>query len=215
LRWLHISDLHYEPQNAGFDTNEMLINLKKILRDDGCKPVDEVFFTGDFRFAKTQTVNFEVAARELYEIANAVGVDSPEHIHIVPGNHDLERGDLSILKQVIQQYNNGTFEGSVISNGSSIPCHNYLLSRLEFFSRVSAKLKNSIWTDIPNGLIHRAYDYGQYAIVYLNTAVACGQDNERGTLLIGYNDLGKALKSIPKGKPIIALGHHGLECLKL
>jgi len=215
LRWLHISDLHYEPEKTSFDTEKMLEKLKETLEND-CDSVDDVFFSGDFRFALNQDTTEEVAIRaacELIELADMVGVTDPDHIHIVPGNHDLERKNISILKEVVKKYNKGSFEGTTSVDGMDVCCREYLLNRFEFFDLIVNKLDNSVWTNMSTGLIHRAYDFGDYAVVYLNTAIASGIKNERGTLLIGYNDLFESLKAIPKGKPIIALGHHGLECL--
>ena len=105
MKWLHISDLHYKPSNGNFDTDLLLSTLTEYL-DDHQVTVDEVFYTGDFRFApdqETSLENAESAAKKLMEIAGKAGVRDPKHIHIVPGNHDLDRGDSSVHKPLLEQ----------------------------------------------------------------------------------------------------------------
>ncbi|MDR2711766.1 MAG: metallophosphoesterase [Clostridiales bacterium] len=100
MRWLHLSDIHYNPKKDGSSTN----NLRKCLIPYLLKKdiqVNELFITGDFRFAKEQPDTDEnalAAVNFIKEIAINVGVKDRKgnadvkYIHIIPGNHDLERG---------------------------------------------------------------------------------------------------------------------------
>ena len=95
MKWLHLSDMHFIANYSGGNTRLVLDCLLDYL---GTKKIraDELFITGDFRFAKTQdeSKNSEVAKKVseyIWEIANCLGILDEKHIHIVPGNHDLNQ----------------------------------------------------------------------------------------------------------------------------
>jgi len=162
--------------------------------------VQEVFFSGDFRFAKPPcTVTPEQVAGELRKIARLADVTDPANIHIVPGNHDLtwdeDENTTPLLDRVYEQYkDNGAFIGKLNKKGREILCQKYLLKRFRFFYKVARELNNPVWNN-PKKL-HHYRKQGSYRIVYLNTAAACGRKNERGGLVIGYNDLYEELHRV-------------------
>jgi len=217
VKWIHISDLHYDPESSNFDTAQLLSGLNSYIIDNGIT-VDAVFYTGDFRFAKTQDATLEnakSAADKLRKIASNAGISSSGGIHIVPGNHDLERGDVSLLYEVYGQYSNGEFSGSISYDSRQICCADYLSNRFEFFSWIAKELDNKIWTNPPMNIhppYHRLGEFGGCNIVYLNTALGCGRKNERGGLRAGYEYIHKTLSAIKNQLPTIVLGHHGLNC---
>lgn len=53
MRWLHISDIHYNPNNAGVNTKRLIDRLPGYLAEQRIE-VDHVFVTGDFRHAAHQ-----------------------------------------------------------------------------------------------------------------------------------------------------------------
>ncbi|MCL2031579.1 MAG: hypothetical protein FWG93_08555, partial [Oscillospiraceae bacterium] len=84
MRWLHISDIHYNPDKDGRDSALLRDELPEYLSDTG-KRVDEVFVTGDFRFARNQEDTDDVAEASvafIRSLANIVGVDDSDHIHV-------------------------------------------------------------------------------------------------------------------------------------
>ena len=218
MKWLHISDLHYNPRGQKFDTNQLLLKMNEYFDKHGIA-VDEIFYTGDFRYAKTQEATLEnarLAAGKLKDIASHVGVTDTSHIHIVPGNHDLERGEAFLLEQAYSQYGDGEFSGFVKHNRKQVSCADYLSSRFQFFLLVASELNNKIWLNAPTGgcpSCHRSDKIGkQFKIVYLNTALGCGRDDERTKLCAGYEYISQAMGSIDSSLPTIVLGHHGLGC---
>ena len=201
MKWLHISDLHYNPETSNFDSSLLLLKLEEYLVNHSIT-VDEIFYTGDFRFAKTQKPtqeNARLVADKLKEIAEKAGVRDPESIHIVPGNHDLERGEPSFLSKIYEQYSHGQFSGTIDCMGAQISCSDYLWERFQFFRLVAAELGNQIWLNSPQGKhpsFHRIGKIGEkYNIVYLNTALGSGKDGERTNLRAGYEYISQTLKS--------------------
>ena len=214
MRWLHISDVHYNPDMDGSvskQLREQLPNyLQQVVKQFG-DHVDEVFVTGDFRHARFQEDSDAVADASVAlvcKIAASVGVDN-QHIHIVPGNHDLTRfsdqTDKQKLNRIRKAYkvNNGRFQPYDIA---------WLLGRFSFFKRVSNKIHstNPVWSDNLQPT-HTYRCFNDYSILYMNTAVVCNKNNDRGRLIICNDDLRTALEKIKlenPNAPIIVLAHH-------
>lgn len=100
MKWLHLSDLHFDPENAGLGTTMLCDELPEYLKKTGIQ-ADHLFFTGDFRNG-SQKDNDGVAttaAKFLLDIAESVGISDPRFIHIVPGNHDLTRVESDAKKE--------------------------------------------------------------------------------------------------------------------
>ena len=219
MKWLHISDLHYNPATINFDTTLLLNKLSEYL-DNHNITVDEIFYTGDFRYAKTQSAtreNAKLAAKKLMEISIKAGVSDTKRIHIVPGNHDLERGNNDFLEQAYKLYDHGEFSGYIKSNGERIYCADYLSERFQFFHWVAAELDNNIWLDTPVDPVFRYHRSGKigekYNIVYLNTALGSGWNSERTNLRVGYEYIFKIFNKLDSRFQTIVIGHHGLGCL--
>jgi len=219
MRWLHLSDLHYSPNTQNYDTKKMLEKLDERIAELSKKArIDEVFFTGDFRFSKdVESVTARQIAEKLLDIARFAGGDTPARIHIVPGNHDIDlledKSKTPLLRSVYTNYKHGAFQGDVIENSTGIPCKDYLLRRLQFYRELASELNDPIWQN--SNSLHYCREYGTYKVVYLNTAVACGYLNEAGHLVIGYDELNSSLEQCSHDLPGIALGHHGLGCLAI
>ena len=103
LTWLHLSDCHACNPATGYDstqvTNSLLEDLKKLEAQYGIVP-DLLFFTGDAAFGEIPTSSLidqygEVAVF-FDSIRSAFGKEIPkEHVFVVPGNHDVNRREVS------------------------------------------------------------------------------------------------------------------------
>lgn len=220
MKWLHISDIHYDSINDGIKTMMLRKNFEEIVKKHNLL-VDNVFFTGDFRCAENQEKqNIDLVAEEAVDflrlIASLVGVTDDSYIHIVPGNHDLDYNvtglsdakSKKILIEAVESYN-GNFLGSA---------KNRLRERFAFFEKCAKLLNNNVWKNFCDGCIHRYRVFDEYSIIYLNSAIACGQEIKRGNLLIGTVDLFNVMSDIKKyndGKPIIFLAHHPMEVFSI
>lgn len=213
MKWLHLSDLHYNPEQDGRNSDQLRKKLPLYLQDQNFH-TDEIFITGDFRHARYQSDNLPDVAKKVvkyvWEIAKSVGISSPEKIHILPGNHDLTRSDNSKLECIIADYDysNGKFSEENLL---------YLQGRFDFFHYVCQELYGN--EEVYNNFFSQVHPYcsvDNYVILCVNTAIACGQENERGNLIIGNYYLYKSLEKIKEdypGKEIIVLAHHALEFL--
>jgi predicted phosphodiesterase len=213
MKWLHLSDIHYNPQKDGRSSDQLRKKLPLYLEKQNIR-VDEIFITGDFRHAVDQRNNLPDVAKEaveyIWEIAKSVGVDSADKIHIVAGNHDLTRSDSSRLERIVKNYDcsSGNFLDEDLL---------HLQSRFDFFHCICQELYGNeiVYNDFRSS-VHSYHLAGNYVILCMNTAVTCGRNNERGELIIGNFYLYKSLEKIKKeypNKEIIVLAHHSLNFL--
>ncbi|WP_373219428.1 metallophosphoesterase [Ruminococcus sp. 5_1_39BFAA] len=234
MKFLHISDIHFDPATEGASTNSLRRKFETYVQDKNITDIDEMFFTGDFRHAQKQAGrDMDQVARNAVDflryIAKCVGIKDDgnldKHIHIVPGNHDLDRYPYTTdnkerkqqklkatkkLNKIYQNYDchKGQFLGMVDGH----PSLEYLRSRFNFFEKCASLLHNEIWGNFASGEIHRYRDYGEYGIIYLNTAIASGRECDRHNLIIGLDDFYKAVDQAA-GKPLIILAHNPMEHL--
>lgn len=213
MKWLHLSDIHYNPQNDGRSTQQLREKLPEYLKDRRIT-ADHLFVTGDFRHAGFQKdddgATAAHAAQFILTIADTAQVDHA-NIHIVPGNHDLSRTkSVDRLNQILTNYdpNNGRF-----CKGDAT----FLTKRFGFFQQVVRELAKkgfvSPWdkTLLP---LHVMRCYDDFNLLYLNTSIVCNSKEERGSLILGNHDIYQALQEMKRKKPdnpIIVLAHHGLD----
>lgn len=136
MKWLHLSDLHYNPKRDGTSTYQLREKLLKYLAEEKIT-ADHLFLTGDYRHAKYQKDDEEDAAREaaqyILRIAEAAKV-YPANIHVIPGNHDLSRTmDTNRIKRIKENYDacNGRFQQEDAE---------FLLERFSFFRYLNREL---------------------------------------------------------------------------
>jgi len=218
MRWLHISDIHYNPNTAGRITTKLCEKLPDYIQQLNVK-VDEVFVTGDFcsDYNENPDLIATKAVEFVCELAAKVGINDPNHIHIVPGNHDITRFENESEEQ--RRFDK-IREGYNVDNGRfSHDDMTFLLKRFSFFYSISNKLHpiNSVWTNSFESL-HKYRCFGDYSLLYINTAILYGDSKDRNNLSIGNFDLNMALKAIRDenpNTPIIALAHHSLDFLSV
>lgn len=213
MRWLHLSDIHYNPGKDGRSSAQLREKLLLFLKNKKLE-VDEIFITGDFRhafFQKDENI-LEVAkdsVKYIKEVAKAVGVSSTDNIHIVPGNHDLTRGSNDELDNIIKSYD---YDKGDFSTEELIK----LLNRFDFFKLVCCELygDNIFYDELVNN-IHTYRLVQNYVLLYMNTSLTCGRSDERGNLVVDNYHLYKTLEDISKthsDKKIIILAHHSTDC---
>lgn len=211
MKFLHLTDLHFCPEKDGRTSRELRDLLPKYIRDNRIL-VDELFFTGDYRHALLQEDEpLEDVAKKavsyLKDIADAAGITDCEHIHLIPGNHDLIRSeDKKRIKKIKKSYKseNGSFKKEDLD---------FLKSQLSFFNCVCKEMygEKNIWSD---ATLHTYKVVNNVVILYLNTAITHNSDDDRNHIIIGNDYLDLLLKDIKEkypDLPIIVLAHHALE----
>ena len=223
MKWIHISDIHYNPKADTSYTMRGRRRLPKFIEENGLK-ADHLFVTGDYRHAYKQRNQDEdkVAADVvdyIISIADAASIPR-ENIHLIPGNHDLKRidkkerpADFKKLEKIRQSY----LEDPEVFDDDDMK---FLDAPFSFFSKVCKRLRSKVpqidipWLDedIMPSIIGRPYD--EFSLICINTCLFCHSDDARKKLVIDIGLLYRVAADLEEknpGKPIVFLAHHGFS----
>ena len=217
----HLSDIHFCPDyEYGTDEglrDELVVELEKI---SSTKEITDLIITGDYRHARTQLSEDDavrIAVGFIKQLAKAVKIDDSRHIHLVPGNHDIDRkylacsidGDSS--KSKYEYYREKYKERKGIFPEEAIDT---FLEQRSFFSKICHEVykENNPW----NNKLHAYRVVDGTVFLYLDSSFYHHSDDDRGKLLLCHSEVYKLLKEIQNtvgSKPIVVLAHHAIEYL--
>ncbi|MCW6076606.1 metallophosphoesterase [Clostridium sporogenes] len=207
LRWLHLSDIHFNFEN--YDTKKMRKLLLKYLKQEFFDKIDFIVITGDIAY---QNKGYTQKMKKfIQDIVNAVGTNI-ENLYIIPGNHDLKRkGNRGFIVESILKDSNPDKRLSELNKSE----YNKLLNGQENYFKF---YRDIFQQDYPKTL-HYVKKNEKYNIVHINTCLVSGMDGEEGKLVIDQNTLFDVLEEsgleAEKDKLNIAIGHHDCQCLEL
>ncbi len=231
LTWLHISDIHFHPENDWRDspaTVGLIDHLKNVLKKIPTLCPDLVFCTGDIAYGETDSSplkeQYEKARTFFDELLAACGKDNTplqkERLFVVPGNHDIRRD--SGVSDTLTLLNLWAKDATNHVNEVNQRFHN---KEIQF-----------------NNCIHRLGDYAKFIMDYLphqndseghhcyttsikinglkigiagfNSAWSCaGPEKERDIWLPAESQFGAAQSVLDTAEVRIGLIHHPLEWL--
>lgn len=208
--WLHISDLHFGHGDDTYkwDQKSVLTALHSDVEmalenwPELPKP-DAVFITGDIGFSgdSLELDEYKQAENFIDGIANALGLPR-SMIFMTPGNHDVQR---TINKEIIDEIRApGTKIDSYIKSGENRKKLYERFSNYQKFSDTLHKRNFEYWEEkisIP--------DFGNIAIMGVNTALTSGDDNDKGNLVLTGEQL--HFLSSTHAKVRLVLTHHPLN----
>lgn len=223
MKWLHLSDIHFNPSKDGADSIYLRNRLLEFLRQKNIS-VDKIFITGDFRDASCQK-GTDVAAKDIANyilgLANIVGIKNKD-ILMVPGNHDLTRNFIHRQEVVTKNKTDYKPENGVFSS------LDILVESFEFYQKVIAHINGN---DYAYNMFDNVYKFNPHSfimaddinILQLNTELLAGEVVEQegrkrvldeGMLSVGTKYVINALSLMESSKkPIIVLAHRGLDLL--
>ncbi len=212
VRWLHLSDLHFEALER-WDRRATLTSLLSHvdkLREQGFAP-DLVFVTGDVAFSG-QLQEYEQAERFLTELAERLALEPRDRFFLVPGNHDVDRTAIGAGDRLLKSIETQQDVEEILADGEAM---HLLGRRLESFYDFTARFLGPArgwrperpWrVDVPR--IHGL----DVAILQLNSAWASGAADKG--LLIGEAQVRQALEEATGAFLQIALVHHPVADLR-
>ena len=218
LTLLHISDLHFgQARGEGrihFDQRKVVSELVKDaakMRQALGSP-DAVLVTGDIAF-KADPAEYRQADDWLRELAHVVGV-SPEKVWLVPGNHDVDRGQATkpLMRKAVH--------GSLRSAPSGLD--DYLLpeNRDDFESSLWPKLQPYSdfarpWAAPTLSPAHpfwrqeQTSPLGKLTLVGLNSCLlSLDNTDAKANLALSKAQLHRLFEKLPEQSLTLALMHH-------
>ena len=158
-----------------------------------------------------------------------MGITDEKHIHLVPGNHDLNRKKAlreNNVRGIYPRYSQKIMDGDLdeaVLNSAEIK---HLGSAFTFYRAVLENLYSSdrakrIWAAMQRNIHYYDVECNPYFnILCINTAIMSVEESEaeKGKLVVSHTHVHKALCEMKAAnptdhKPVIVLAHHPLEHL--
>ncbi|MCL2146877.1 MAG: metallophosphoesterase [Synergistaceae bacterium] len=181
MRILHISDLHLE-EPKGIEVESVLERFYDFVTENAKgNKFNQIVITGDIRNSKNE-ISVEGAIEVINRIAASANVSDKRQIHIIPGNHDLNRREDKEIEEIRKKYDytNGTFHDAK----SDLPI---MINRLNgFFWNLCEQYykKMNPWSEWVHNPHYLAI-YEEYALVFVNSTLCCISNSHDGNLIIG------------------------------
>lgn len=206
FKWLHLSDIHFS-EKAGFNTKSLRTLLPKYLKTVLKERYDCMVLSGDFRYAPDNKMDTKEIVQYIHKLLDSTEL-SKDRIITTPGNHDLIRTEYRKIdiKNAKKGYKptSGSFKDCYLAK---------LKSAFTFYNQLRTEIDNNNKIISIENNPHYIVDIKDCYLLVLNTALlAYGGKGDKNKLLVGSNYLLALIEEIrDKPKPIIAVGHHGLE----
>jgi hypothetical protein len=219
LTWLHLSDWHQRGED--FDRkvvrDKLLDDLRQRTRiDPALSQIDFVVFSGDLAYSGQEKEYLSAQKHLLDPVLKAVDL-GPERLFLVPGNHDLARGELPELPPALQQPL--TSESQVQERLTDARKRERALEPFAAYRQFVAG-----YTGQPSpayaSLCRWEIQGRRVALLGLNSAWMCGRNknaagevDDYGQLVVGEPQLHDALAEMADAAVRIVVLHHPFEWL--
>lgn len=208
IRFLHISDIHFEDGYEHQRTYDAFI--KDIKEQSKNRAIDIVVCTGDIALkGRTKNEDKERIITSLKVLKETVGIDVP--FLLVPGNHDVDiQARKSIYQAVFDNIKNSKDANKFIKD---IGNEKALKSHLEGFFDIAKELGLNCYGDDICGVQIIDVKGVKLGFALLNSAwrTLGGGINDYGNLFLGELQIDRCLEGIKDADIKIALMHHTLE----
>ena len=211
MRILHISDFHLKAP-FGQPVDNIFSRLYSFLAANAEETrFDHIVITGDIRDSK-EGADCESIIRIIREIMVSTKIEQESLVHIIPGNHDLNRNvdDETVIGKIRDDYD---FDRWIFARHTeSLPL---MLNRFDGFFMQLCDLfydkSGNPWNKNQNP--HVLYIDNRHAFISLNSCLTCINSKRDGELLIGIHYLQQLIEAINDAKNIFILSHHPLQNL--
>lgn len=205
--WIQLSDIHMRKYNDNMDAIQMKEKLPRYIKELGTT-YDAIIFTGDYRYAPDGENNPQKVADYISECADSAGIKDKTRIIMVPGNHDLDKNSIRdlVIAEILESYKpeNGNIKDDYMKQ---------LAGSYNFYNEMRKMLELPKY-DFQNNP-HRIISFDSVNLLLLNTSItANGGKSDNQNIIISSAYLHSSMNNSEKNKPIIAIGHHGLDWWK-
>ncbi len=211
---IHLSDIHFGQEKGSLfyvheDVRERLLDDVTVFTAAlAPKRISGVMVTGDIAYSGTDE-EYRQAGKWLDRLTAAIGCERSD-VQVVPGNHDIDRGQISsagsyLLKEVEEA---GEAKLNVFLRDEND--RELLYKRFHAYSEFS-EAYNCPLDKNGGGAGDRLIELApgrHIRMVGLNTALACSKNDVEGKLLLGERQ-----RVLPRtsGEELVVLAHHPLK----
>jgi predicted MPP superfamily phosphohydrolase len=211
IRFLHISDIHLRPQVVKrYDQDRVLRGLTALLdRDRQEFPLDLIFVTGDLANSG-RADEYALVVELLKRIMEITGVP-PEHVFVVPGNHDVDR---EVGRWLLRTLGKDEESIAFFAEAKNRAFH---LKKLEAYAESMGALlgkKRPLGLAVGEEAVELVEVRGsRLAVASFNSAWFAQGDDDRGKLWLGEPSVNRAGQRVAdlEAPFAVALLHHPLD----
>jgi len=222
LTWLHLSDFHFKAPPADqpkaewrFDrvAKALARDLPRLLADAKLEP-DMVMVTGDIA-QSGKAAEYALAAEYFQTLAGILGLAPKERWFLVPGNHDVDRDLVKGFDKRLRSLLDEANAHDLLDHSKT--WSQFAARQAAFFAFAQDFLGEArVWEPSQPWRVERFDHHGhEIAVLCLNSAWACQDDQDSRKIMLGEQQVEWALREADEAKPAIklALMHHPLTDL--
>lgn len=213
LRWIHLSDFHFDGKDP-YERNTVLTALLTEIcrrREHEGFQADVVFVTGDIAYSG-QAKEYKAASAFFDALLVACGLDK-SRLFIAPGNHDVDKSVAEGLARTLKSENESV---EYFANGKPKYHFNKFTAFKKWFDGYFKKIRSCPKDNTCHPLQRLEVDGNSIAVLAINSALFSLPDGkDHNALWIGRRNLGVAVAELEKAKSDLSfvLMHHPLEWL--
>ena len=211
IGFVHLSDIHFGQEKGGKiwihdDVKDRLVDdVKIVAKNLESGRAAGIIVTGDIAYGGRAS-EYTAAAAWLDKVADAAGCDMTD-IQVVPGNHDIDRDEITKLTEMMLDKIVVEGEPALDSFLQSAADRDLLFRRFSSYRPFAEGYRCPLDTNA--GLAEERVAelaHGRFIrFIRLNSALACSNNDEEGRLLLGARQ--RVLKQGP-GEELVVLSHH-------
>jgi 3',5'-cyclic AMP phosphodiesterase CpdA len=210
VRILHLSDLHFTERTA-WDADTVLDRLVRDIAyvSDAGRAPDLIIVTGDVAFSGKTSEYFLAREWLLGRLLPAAKLGPPALV-IVPGNHDVDRTQVSRSARALHRELLESRRQPDIAQALADPRdRTVLLSGHDAFTAFLSELQASgrIW-DLPWGAVTVQVRGVRVHIAALCSSLLSSADSDHGLLLLGLRQVNEAFQGADGADIVISAMHH-------
>ena len=213
--FLHLSDIHFGQETGGQlyihdDVKEELVeDVAGFVNNEMGTPIMGIIVSGDITYSGKES-EFQEAGKWLDKLSTAGGCGQTD-VHVVPGNHDIDRDQLSeaarIMLEKIAEEGDEALDRCLKRDDDKEALYGRLSSYRSFAEGYGCPL------DLSGGHAGNAFSLKlvpdrSIRFLGLNSALACSNKDVKGQLLLGAKQ--RALRNQP-GEALVVISHHPMS----
>jgi predicted MPP superfamily phosphohydrolase len=211
IGFVHLSDIHFGQEKGGEvkihdDIKECLIDDVRLVAESlESGRAAGIIVTGDIAYGG-RVEEYKAAADWLDKVAEAAGCNIFD-IQVVPGNHDINRDEITPLTEMMLEKIVAEGESALDSFLNSDPDRDLLFRRFSAYRPFASGYRCTLDTkaEPAEERVVELASGRSIRFIRLNSALACSNNDEKGKLLLGARQ--RVLKPGP-GEELIVLSHH-------
>lgn len=215
--YVHLSDIHFGQETGGIifihtDVKERLIeDVSQFVADLSGGRADGVLVSGDIAYSGKPD-EYKQAGDWLDSIAEAASCAITD-IHVVPGNHDIDRNEISYASELMLSEIAEKGESALDKFLETDRDREMLYSRFSAYRPFAEGYDSPLDNDggLAGDCTVELAPNRTLRFICLNTALICSKSDSEGSLLLGARQ-----RVLPKtdGQELIVIGHHPLNWLQ-